>query len=109
MAKSSSDTLAGGAVQSPGASFNALLETMVEGKQLSSMDAEALAQQCRNGTVPAVQTEEDVLRWLADEYDLSYTNLDEVELDRQLLSYSRPVSIEEDPSPQGATAPVEVA
>jgi len=59
---------------------------MVEAKQLSSMDAEALARQCRNGAASAIQTEEDVLRWLAEEYDLSFTNLEEVELDRQLLS-----------------------
>ncbi|MBI2949944.1 MAG: type II/IV secretion system protein, partial [Verrucomicrobia bacterium] len=63
-----------------------LLEKMVEAKQLSSMDAEALARQCRNGSASAIQTEEDVLRWLADEYDLSFTNLEDVELDRQLLS-----------------------
>lgn len=63
-----------------------LFDKMVEAKQLSSMDADALAQQCRNGTIPSVKSEEDVLRWLADEYDLGYTNLDEVELDRQLLS-----------------------
>ncbi|MBM3837078.1 MAG: type II/IV secretion system protein [Verrucomicrobia bacterium] len=63
-----------------------LLEKMVEAKQLSSMDAEALARQCRNGSASAIQTEEDVLRWLAEEYDLSFTNLEDVELDRQLLS-----------------------
>ncbi len=62
-----------------------LLAKMVEGKQLSFMDAEALTQQCRQGA-KAVQSEEDVLRWLADEYDISYTNLEDVELDRQLLS-----------------------
>ena len=63
-----------------------LLDKMVEGRQLSFMDAETLAQECRQGAAPAVQTEEDVLRWLADEYDLAYTNLEDVELDRQLLS-----------------------
>ena len=63
-----------------------LLDKMVEQKQLSFMDSETLAQQCREGLTPAMQSEEDVLRWLADEYDLGYTNLDDVELDRQLLS-----------------------
>jgi general secretion pathway protein E/type IV pilus assembly protein PilB len=35
---------------------------------------------------PAVKTEEDVLRWLANEYGLAYTNLEDLEPDRQLLS-----------------------
>ena len=33
-----------------------------------------------------VQTEADVLRWLAKEYDLAFTTLEDVEPDRQLLS-----------------------
>src|SRR5439155_203271 len=33
-----------------------------------------------------VQTEQDVLRWLAKEYALAYTTLDDVEPDRELLS-----------------------
>jgi general secretion pathway protein E/type IV pilus assembly protein PilB len=35
---------------------------------------------------PSVQTEEDVLRWLAQEYGLEFTTLDDVDPDRQLLS-----------------------
>ena len=58
-----------------------LLERMVAAKQLSSIDAKALA-----GMKPPVQSEEDVLRWLAQEYGLSFTTLDDVEPDRQLLS-----------------------
>ena len=34
----------------------------------------------------SVQTEEDVLRWLAQEYGLAFTTLDDVDPDRQLLS-----------------------
>ncbi len=63
-----------------------LLDRMVEGKQLSSMDAESLLRESRNGTNPRLETEEDVLRWLAKEYDLVYTGLEEIEPDRQLLS-----------------------
>jgi general secretion pathway protein E/type IV pilus assembly protein PilB len=58
-----------------------LLERMVAAKQLSSIDAKALA-----GMKPPVQSEEDVLRWLAQEYGLAFTTLDDVEPDRQLLS-----------------------
>jgi general secretion pathway protein E/type IV pilus assembly protein PilB len=63
-----------------------LLEKMIGGKQLSAMDAETLARQCREGARPAVQSEEEVLRWLADEYDLAFTDLEEAEPDRELLS-----------------------
>jgi len=58
-----------------------LLERMVAAKQLASIDAKALA-----GMKPPVQSEEDVLRWLAQEYGLAFTTLDDVEPDRQLLS-----------------------
>src|SRR5208283_2770045 len=58
-----------------------LLDKMVAGKQLSAIDAEALARQA-----PPPAGEEAVLRWLAQEYDLAFTLLDDVEPDRQLLS-----------------------
>jgi general secretion pathway protein E/type IV pilus assembly protein PilB len=58
-----------------------LLERMVSEKQLSAADAEALAR-----AKHAVQSEEEVLQWLAREYGLSYTTLENIEPDRQLLS-----------------------
>ena len=58
-----------------------LLERMVAARQLSAIDAVALA---RNQ--PPLQSEEAVLRWLAGEYGVAYTTLDDVEPDRQLLS-----------------------
>jgi general secretion pathway protein E/type IV pilus assembly protein PilB len=58
-----------------------LLERMVAAKQLSSIDAKSLATM-----KPPMQSEEDVLRWLAQEYGLSFTTLDDVDPDRQLLS-----------------------
>jgi len=58
-----------------------LLDRMVAGKQLSAVDAVALAR-----ARSSLQSEEDVLRWLAKEYGLAYTTLDDVEPDRQLLS-----------------------
>src|SRR5213080_4495945 len=63
-----------------------LLDRMVEAKQLSPMDAETLARQLRPGQETPLKTEEDVLRWVAKEYDLAYTALEEVDPDRQLLS-----------------------
>jgi general secretion pathway protein E/type IV pilus assembly protein PilB len=62
-------------------SLKQLLDRMVAARQLSSTDAESLLR-----AKSPVQTEEDVLRWLAKEYDLAYTTLDDVEPDRQLLS-----------------------
>src|SRR3954464_2827005 len=60
-----------------------LLEKMVAAKQLSAIDAKSLARE-HNGKGQKA-TEEGVLRWLANEYGLSYTTLEDVDPDRQLL------------------------
>ena len=62
-----------------------LLKKMVEDRQLSAADAETLARLCADGS-KTIQSEEDVLRWLAGEYGVAYTDLENVELDRELLS-----------------------
>ena len=61
-----------------------LLNNMIESKQLSSMDAEALKQHL--GPNVETQSEEDVLKWLAQEYELSYTDLNNIEPDHKMLS-----------------------
>jgi type II secretory ATPase GspE/PulE/Tfp pilus assembly ATPase PilB-like protein len=66
--------------------MNELLDSMVESKHLSPADAETLRQQCGMSGAATVQSEKDVLKWLAKEYGLSYTDLEDVEPDRQLLS-----------------------
>ena len=58
-----------------------LLERMVTSRQLSSLDADALLR-----VKPNVASEEEILRWLATEYGLGFTTLEDVEPDRQLLS-----------------------
>src|SRR5215813_12947780 len=63
-----------------------LLESMVAAKQLSAIDAETLARQQPRGAQNALSDEAGVLRWLAEEYDLAFTTLEDVEPDRQLLS-----------------------
>ena len=63
-----------------------MLDRMVAGKQLSALDAETLARQLRSGSKLQLQSEEDVLRWLAQEYDVAFTALEDIEPDRQLLS-----------------------
>src|SRR5579864_2689014 len=67
-------------------SLKPLLAKLVTARQLSSADAEAFARECQAGGRQALPTEGEVLQWLAREYDLAYTSLDDVEPDRQLLS-----------------------
>ena len=71
----------------PGVSeLEALLDRMVAARQLSASDASALARHRGNGTSAAVRSEEDVLRWLAREYDLPYSSLEDLEPDKEVLS-----------------------
>ncbi|NBU09392.1 MAG: hypothetical protein EBS84_10295 [Proteobacteria bacterium] len=64
----------------PDAKLRELLGTMVSAQQLSRPDAQAFA---RHG---GAATEDAVLRWLAKEYDVSFTALEAIEPDRQVLS-----------------------
>src|SRR5215469_5685221 len=61
--------------------LKALLDRMVARRQLSAIDADLLVREKSQ-----FQTEEEVLRWLAQEYGLAYTTLDDADPDRQLLS-----------------------
>ena len=67
--------------QNPAQESQPLLERMIASRQLSAIDAETLRR-----AQPPVTTEDGVLRWLAQEYGLGYTTLDDVEPDRELLS-----------------------
>ncbi|MSU61299.1 MAG: type II/IV secretion system protein [Pedosphaera sp.] len=67
-------------------SLKPLLDRMVSSRQLSALDAEALERTSRDGSTPAPASEEDVLRWLATEYDLEFSLLEDVEPDKQVLS-----------------------
>ncbi len=60
-----------------------LAQRMVENRQLSAMDADALSR-LLNGSRP--RTEEEVLQWLAGEYGLDYTALEHSDPDRDILS-----------------------
>ena len=63
--------------------LKALLDRMTGAKQLSAADAAILLDQKAGA---AAKTEEDVLRWLAKEYHLGFTTLDDIDPDRELLS-----------------------
>src|ERR1041385_6620225 len=68
------------------ASLKQLLDKMVGARQLSANDARHIAGQAAAHSASKFETEEQVLRWLAHEYGLAYTTLDDIEPDRQLLS-----------------------
>jgi len=63
-----------------------LLDRMVEAKQLSVADASILSAQAAKGKPELTKSEDNVLRWLAGEYHLNFTTLDNIEPDRELLS-----------------------
>ncbi|MCZ7638081.1 MAG: type II/IV secretion system protein [Verrucomicrobia bacterium] len=63
-----------------------LLDRMVAARQLSASDARALAALEGSGGTAPVRSEEEVLRWLAREYDLKYTSLEDVEPDKEVLA-----------------------
>src|SRR5438477_7085110 len=71
-------------IEAQDSSLKPLLDRMVEAKQLSSTDAATL--KSRQGPKELPHSEEEILRWLAGEYALSYTTLEDMEPDRQLLS-----------------------
>lgn len=61
---------------------NELLDKMVATRQLSASDARSLA---RPGNA-SVRSEADVLQWLAKEYGLQFTTLEDIEPDKEVLS-----------------------
>ncbi len=63
-----------------------LLEQMVAARQLSSADVTSLEAKASQGHSPLVENEDSILQWLADEYGVSFTDLESVEPDRELLS-----------------------
>ena len=74
---------------SPDTSTNVLpdwLEKMVAHKQLSAADARSFARKHTTPGGASVRSEEEILRWLALEYGLTFTTLDEVELEKEVLS-----------------------
>ena len=71
----------------PAPSVKPLLDQMIANKQLSLQDAAAWLRQAGSTTAAgSALTQEDILRWLAQEYDLAFTTLEDVDPDRQLLS-----------------------
>ncbi len=63
-----------------------LLERMIERRQLSQADAEMLQGAIEKDPSTNIQSEDDVLEWLAVEYDVPFNRLVDLPTDRQLLS-----------------------
>lgn len=65
-----------------------LLERMVTDKQLSADDARVLSKPQPNGDgsrLPAMDSEPAILRWLAQEYGVGFTTLEELEPEKEVL------------------------
>jgi len=74
-----------GIAEQRGVERSVLLARMLEGNQLSAMEAEQLGRMGEEGK-GIVASEEAVLQWLAGEYGLAYTSLEDVAPDRGLLA-----------------------
>ncbi len=69
-------------VESADQNLSPLLDKMISASQLSAADANLFAQRTGSGT----DDEEAVLRWLAGEYEVGFTALDEIEPNKEVLS-----------------------
>ena len=63
-----------------------LIQKMIEGKQLSVQDGQLLTSEIDAGSRATPESEEEVLRWLAGEYELGFDSLDGIDPDRELLA-----------------------
>ncbi|MSU36715.1 MAG: type II/IV secretion system protein [Pedosphaera sp.] len=66
-------------------SLDTLMERMVADRQLSVTDARAFARGRENGATGA-DTESEILRWLAAEYQVPFSTLEDVDPDKQVLA-----------------------
>jgi type II secretion system protein E len=63
--------------------LSGLLEKMVADRKLSASDAKSLEREARANS--KLQAEDDVLRWLAGEYGVSFSTLEGVQPDKEVL------------------------
>jgi general secretion pathway protein E/type IV pilus assembly protein PilB len=63
-----------------------LLDRMVVDKQLSAVEVRMLKEPALAARVGSLESEADVLRWLAHEYEVGFSTLDDIEPDKQVLS-----------------------
>ncbi|MBT3595085.1 MAG: type II/IV secretion system protein [Verrucomicrobia bacterium] len=63
-----------------------LLNQMVESRQLSASDANWLMKQKGNGAEGSYDSETEILQWLAEEYSVSFSDLENLEIQKEVLS-----------------------
>lgn len=63
-----------------------LLQKLVAERKLSASDARSLEREAQRGSSALLRSEEDVLRWLAREYGVSFITLEGVQPDKEVLS-----------------------
>lgn len=66
--------------------MDSLLDAMLAHGQISGPDAEALRNRTELSGLTPPEAEQEVLKWLAREYGLPYTDLEEIEPERELLT-----------------------
>lgn len=66
--------------------MDSLLDAMLAHGQISRPEAEALRKEMDLSGLTPAGAEQEVLKWLAREYGLLYTDLEEIEPDRELLA-----------------------
>ena len=62
-----------------------MLERMTSARQLAATDAQMLSRDAAR-QLEGAASEETVLRWLAKEYGLGFTSLDDVQPDKEVVS-----------------------
>ena len=63
-----------------------LLNQMVESRQLSASDANWLIKQKSNGAEGSYESETEILQWLAEEYSVSFSDLENLDISKEVLS-----------------------
>ena len=62
-----------------------LLNQMVESRQLSASDAKWLMKQKGSGAEGSYESETEILQWLAEEYSVSFSDLENLEISKEVL------------------------
>lgn len=65
--------------------MNGLLKQMVESRQLSAPDAKWLMKHQGSGTEGCYESETEILQWLAEEYSVSFSDLENLEISKEVL------------------------
>ena len=65
--------------------MNGLLKQMVESRQLSAPDAKWLMKHQGSGAETCYESETEILQWLAEEYSVAFSELENLEISKEVL------------------------